>query len=100
MININEEKIDFAHEVQNSLMARGVDCCKLGISNDFISKDENIFVSCTEKDFVFAKDKDLVPFLKGNNFQKAVLFSWGSADFKVTVPVDFGLNKHEWHPRP
>ena len=24
----------------------------------------------------------------------------GSEDFRVTVPVDFGLNKHEWHPRP
>ena len=92
MININEEKIDFAHEVQNSLMARGVDCCKLGISNDFISKDENIFVSCTEKDFVFAKDKDLVPFLKGNNFQKAVLFSWGSADFKVETYLNGAIN--------
>ena len=92
MININEENIDFANEVQNSLMARGIDCCKIGISNDFISKDENIFVSCTEKDFVFTKDKDLVPFLKANNFQKAVLFSWGSAEFKVETYLNGAIN--------
>ena len=83
MININEENIDFAHEVQKLLQARGVDCCTLGISNDFVGKGENIFVSCTEKDFIFSQDKKLVPFLKANNFQKAVLFSWESEDFKV-----------------
>ena len=83
MININEENIDFAHEVQKLLHARGVDCCSLGISNDFVGKGENIFVSCTEKDFIFSQDKKLVPFLKANNFQKAVLFSWESEDFKV-----------------
>ena len=83
MININEENIDFAHEVQKLLQARGVDWCTLGISNDFVGKGENIFVSCTEKDFIFSQDKKLVPFLKANNFQKAVLFSWESEDFKV-----------------
>lgn len=83
MININEENIDFAHEVQKLLQARGVDCCTLGISNDFVGKGENIFVSCTEKDFIFSQDKKLVPFLKANKFQKAVLFSWESEEFKV-----------------
>ena len=32
MININEENIDFAHEVQKLLQARGVDCCTLGMA--------------------------------------------------------------------
>ena len=92
MININEENIDFAHEVQKLLQARGVDCCKLGISNDFVGKGENIFVSCTEKDFIFSQDKKLVPFLKANNFQKAVLFSWESEDFKVETYLNGAIN--------
>ena len=92
MINVNEENIDFAHEVQKLLMARGIDCCKLGISNDFVSKGENIFVTCTDKDFAFTKDKDLVPFLKANNFQKAVLVSWESADFKVETYLNGAIN--------
>ena len=92
MININEENIDFAHEVQKLLQARGVDCCTLGISNDFVGKGENIFVSCTEKDFIFSQDKKLVPFLKANNFQKAVLFSWESEDFKVESYLNGAIN--------
>ena len=92
MININEENIDFAHEVQKLLQARGVDCCTLGISNDFVGKGENIFVSCTEKDFIFSHDKKLVPFLKANNFQKAVLFSWESEDFKVESYLNGAIN--------
>ena len=92
MININEENIDFAHEVQKLLQARGVDCCKLGISNDFVGKGENIFVSCTEKDFIFSQDKKLVPFLKANKFQKAVLFSWESEEFKVEPYLNGAIN--------
>ena len=92
MININEENIDFAHEVQKLLQARGVDCCTLGISNDFVGKGENIFVSCTEKDFIFSQDKKLVPFLKANNFQKAVLFSWESEGFKVESYLNGAIN--------
>ena len=92
MININEENIDFAHEVQKLLQNRGVDCCTLGISNDFVGKGENIFVSCTEKDFIFSQDKKLVPFLKANNFQKAVLFSWESEDFKVESYLNGAIN--------
>ena len=92
MININEENIDFAHEVQKLLQARGVDCCTLGISNDFVGKGENIFVSCTEKDFIFAHDKKLVPFLKANKFQKAVLFSWESEEFKVESYLNGAIN--------
>ena len=92
MININEENIDFAHEVQKLLQARGVDCCTLGISNDFVDKGENIFVSCTEKDFIFSQDKKLVPFLKANKFQKAVLFSWESEEFKVESYLNGAIN--------
>ena len=92
MININEENIDFAHEVQKLLQARGVDCCTLGISNDFVGKGENIFVSCTEKDFIFSQDKKLVPFLKANKFQKAVLFSWESEEFKVESYLNGAIN--------
>ena len=92
MININEENIDFAHEVQKLLQARGVDCCTLGTSNDFVGKGENIFVSCTEKDFIFAHDKKLVPFLKANKFQKAVLFSWESEEFKVESYLNGAIN--------
>ena len=85
MININEENIDFAHEVQKLLQDRGVDCCTLGISNDFVGKGENIFVSCTEKDFIFSQDKKLVPFLKANNFQKAVLFPGSRKTLKLNL---------------
>ena len=92
MININEENIDFAHEVQKLLQARGVDCCTLGISNDFVGKGENIFVSCTEKDFIFSQDKKLVPFLKANKFQKAVLFCWESEEFKVESYLNGAIN--------
>ena len=92
MININEENIDFAHEVQKLLQARGVDCCTLGISNDFVGKGENIFVSCTEKDFIFSQDKKLVPFLKANKFQKAVLFSWESEEFRVESYLNGAIN--------
>ena len=92
MININEENIDFAHEVQKLLQARGVDCCTLGISNDIVGKGENIFVSCTEKDFIFSQDKKLVPFLKANKFQKAVLFSWESEEFKVESYLNGAIN--------
>ena len=92
MININEENIDFAHEVHKLLQARGVDCCTLGISNDFVGKGENIFVSCTEKDFIFSQDKKLVPFLKANKFQKAVLFSWESEEFKVESYLNGAIN--------
>ena len=92
MININEENIDFAHVVQKLLQARGVDCCTLGISNDFVGKGESIFVSCTEKDFIFSQDKKLVPFLKANKFQKAVLFSWESEEFKVESYLNGAIN--------
>jgi len=92
MIRIDEQHKEFSDQIQKILISRGVDCCKLSTDKPISNASENIFVACVESDFNFKQDKDLVSFLKSNNFQKAVLFSWDSSDFKTELHLNAAIS--------
>ena len=91
MIRIDEQNIEFLDQIQKILISRGVDSCKFSTDKPIYNGSENIFVACVESDFDFRQDKNLVLFLKSNNFQKAVLFSWDSSDFKTELHLNAAI---------
>jgi len=91
MIRIDEQNIEFLDQIQKILISRGVDSCKFSTDKPISNGSENIFVACVESDFDFRQDKNLVLFLKSNNFQKAVLFSWDSSDFKTELHLNAAI---------
>ena len=91
MIRIDEQNIEFLDQIQKILTSRGIDSCKFSTDKPISNGSENIFVACVESDFDFRQDKNLVLFLKSNNFQKAVLFSWDSSDFKTELHLNAAI---------
>ena len=92
MIRIDEQNTEFLDQIQKILISRGFDSCKFSTDKPISNGSENIFVACVESDFDFRQDKDLVLFLKSNNFQKAVLFSWDSSDFKTELHLNAAIS--------